>query len=278
MTGVGGSRGLVRYAGRALTAIAAQPFEGFERTLERVAEGVESRRATWHYVPTHDAERRLHEMLGAPWPCKRRREFDALWSTLIDRLRDQGRAVGRGAFGGWDDADPGLARVTWCLTRHLRPDAVVETGVARGLTSSLILEGLQRNGRGRLWSIDLPPLIETGLAEQIGCAVEEAQRERWTLLTGSSRRLLPGLVGGLRGVDLFVHDSMHTTRNVGFELDTVWPALAPGGVAVIDDVERNRGFAAFTRAHPQADAVVFAADDEMALFGCLVKPAEGGHS
>ena len=266
----------VGYAGRALTAIAAQPYEGLERTVERVVGEVESRRASWQYVPTLDAERRLHETLGAPWPCPHATEFEAAWRRLIGRLRDQGHTPGRGAFGGWDDADPGLARVTWCLTRHLGPDAVVETGVARGLTSSLILEGLERNGHGRLWSIDLPPLIETDLAEQIGCAVEESQRERWTLLKGSSRRLLPGLIGGLRRFDLFVHDSMHTTRNVTFELEATWPALAPGGAALIDDVERNRGFAAFTKAHPGAPAVLFSADDGTALFGCVVKPADAG--
>jgi hypothetical protein len=262
----------VGYAARAVGAIAAQPYEGLERVLERVAEDAEVRRRSWRYVPTHDAERRLHELLEIPWPCDARAEFDELWPLLMGRLRRQGRDIGRGAFGGWDDADAGLGRVTFCLTRHLRPHAVVETGVARGLTSSIILDGLERNGRGRLWSIDLPPLIDADLGEQIACAVEDAQRPRWTLLKGSSRRLLGALVAGLPCVGLFVHDSMHTTRNVGFELGVIWPALAQGGGAIIDDVEKNRAFGAFTRAHPEARAVVFSADDRRALFGCLIKP------
>jgi len=268
----------VRYLGGAVSAIAAQPAEGIERTFERVAEEVEARRGSWRYVPTPEAERRLHELVGAPWPCEERTAFEAAWQTVVHRVREQGYEVGRGAFGGWDDADSGLARVTWCLTRHLLPAAVVETGVARGLTSSLILDGLERNGRGRLWSIDLPPLIESDLASETGCAVAQDQRERWTLLSGSSRRLLPALVGGLPCISLFVHDSMHTTRNVSFELNTVWPALAPGGVALIDDVERSRGFAKFTTDHPHAAAVLFSADDGMALFGCLIKPADSARS
>jgi predicted O-methyltransferase YrrM len=266
----------VRYAARAVGAIAVQPYEGFERALERVAENAEAWRSSWRYVATSEPERRLHELLDVAWPCDSPPEFDELWRSLIARLRQQVRDVGRGAFGGWDDADCGLARITFCLTRHLRPDVVVETGVARGLTSSLMLEALERNGRGRLWSIDLPPLIDTELGEQTACAVQDAQRRRWTLLKGSSRRLLPGLVGGLRGVDLFVHDSMHTTRNVRFELEVVWPALAAGGVAVVDDVEKNRGLGAFVRAHPDARAVVFPADDRKTLFGCLIKPRVAG--
>jgi hypothetical protein len=39
---------------------------------------------------------------------------------------------------------------------HLRPDTVVETGVAHGVTSRVIREGLERNRSGHLWSVDLP--------------------------------------------------------------------------------------------------------------------------
>jgi predicted O-methyltransferase YrrM len=262
----------MRYAARASAAVATQPYEGFERTFERVAERVEALRSSWRYLPPDDAERRVHALLDAPWPCPSQREFDEVWPRLTSRLHAGGLELGRGAYGGWDDADPGLARVAWCLVRHLRPSAVVETGVARGLTTSLLLEGLERNGDGRLWSVDLPPLIRTDLADETGRAVEQHQRRRWTLLKGSSRRLLPGLIDGLDAVDLFVHDSMHTTRNVGFELSVVWPALTPGGVALLDDVEKNRAFAQFSREHPEADALLFKADDGGALFGCLRKP------
>jgi predicted O-methyltransferase YrrM len=262
----------LRYAAQACAALAGDPYEGFERATERLVHSAESRRHSWRYVPTDHGDRRLHAMLGVPWPCPSRREFEEQWPLLIGRVADRGRRVGRGAYGGWDDADRGLAGVVWCLTRHLRPSTVVETGVARGLTTSLILEGLQRNGEGRLWSIDLPPLIQSSLAAETGLAVRDDQRQRWTLLRGSSRRLLRGLVAGLGRVDLFVHDSMHTTRNVGFELSTVWPALAPGSIAVVDDVERNRAFASFIGKHPEADALLLAADDRRSLFGCLRKP------
>jgi len=63
-----------------------------------------------------------------------------------------------------------LVRAIWCLTRHLRPKTVVETGVAHGVTSRCILEALTRSGDGRLWSIDLPPL-ERDWRKQVGMAV-----------------------------------------------------------------------------------------------------------
>jgi predicted O-methyltransferase YrrM len=263
----------VRRVTRAATAVATQPYEGLERAVERVAQWAERPRTSQPYRAHGDAEPRLHALLGAPWPCRSGQEFDELWPRLTSRLREAGLDIGRGSYDGWDDADSGLARVAWCLVRHLRPSAVVETGVARGLTTSVVLEGLERNGEGRLWSIDLPPLNRAELAGETGYAVDQHLRRRWTLLKGSSRRLLPGLVGGLDRVDMFVHDSLHTTRNVGFELSVVWPALAPGGVALLDDVERNRAFANFTRDHPDVAALLFEADDGRALFGCLCKPA-----
>ena len=267
----------VRYAARASAAVAAQPYEGLERAIERVAEKGERVRRTWSYVPQGDAEVRLHALLGAPWPCPVQREFEEVWSRCVARVRTRGSEVGRGAYNGWDDADAGLARVAWCLVRHLRPAVVIETGVARGLTTSILLEGLEANGDGRLWSVDVPPLIRDDLANETGSAVAPDQRRRWTLLRGSSRRMLPGLVAGLdrAGVDLFLHDSMHTTRNVGFELAQVWPALAPGGVVLADDIQLNRAFGAFAQHHREAEALVFEADDGRALFGCLRKPVRG---
>jgi hypothetical protein len=53
------------------------------------------------------------------------------------------------------------------------------------------------------------------------------------------------LVRRLQQVDLFIHDSLHTARNTCFELGTVWPALPPGAVAVVDDIDRSLGFSRF---------------------------------
>ncbi len=221
-------------------------------------------------------DEKLHRLLGLEWPCSAKDELETLWPAVTASLREQGLVLGRGAYGGWDDADPALGRVLWCLTRHLRPKVVVETGVARGLTSRLILEALARNDAGRLWSVDLPPssTYAPGLADQTGIAVPTKLRERWTLLRGTSRDCLPGLIDGLvqlnLPVDLFVHDSLHTERNVRFELDCVWPALAAGGLVVVDDIEQNAAFRAFARAHPQASTLVCDADDGRAQFGCLL--------
>lgn len=224
-------------------------------------------------------ERRLHERLGQPWPCEAADEFERVWSQITQSLAEQGLAMGRGAYGGWDDGDRGFARAVWCLTRHLPARTVVETGVARGITSRVILEAQERNaqalqgggseGQGRLYSIDLPAL-DTTLHGEIGAAVPDDLRARWTYLNGTSRSRLPGLLRELGEIDLFVHDSSHTTRNVRFELEQAWGALRRGAV-IADDIERNTAFGPFTRSRPDATAFVAAADDSGAQLGIVLK-------
>jgi predicted O-methyltransferase YrrM len=179
--------------------------------------------------------------------------------------------LGRASFGGWDDAGPALAFASHCLARHLRPEHAVETGVARGITTRFILEALEHNGSGSLWSIDLPPLLESGLHEEIAIAVPEARRSRWTLIRGSSRQQLPALLARLGSIGLFVHDSLHTSRNLRFELDQAWPALDPGGAVIVDDVDFNLALRSFVEQHRDARSIVAQHDGRRRLFAVLRK-------
>jgi hypothetical protein len=71
----------------------------------------------------------------------------------------------------------------------------------------------QSNGAGHLWSIDLPPLARD-LRRQVGIAVSKDSSDRWTYIHGLSRQRLPGLLSELGQIDLVVHDSLHSERNV----------------------------------------------------------------
>ncbi|MBV9465352.1 MAG: class I SAM-dependent methyltransferase [Solirubrobacterales bacterium] len=212
------------------------------------------------YVALVDWEQRLHEQLRAPWPCPDGDAFRELWDQILGELERRKLPVGRGAFAGWGDGEPGLTRAVWCLVRHQRPETVVETGVARGITSRVVLEALAANGVGRLWSIDLPPPGQPGLHEQIGAAVPDRLHRRWRYVRGSSRRRLRGLLHELGTIDLFIHDSKHTERNLRFELGHAWKALTPGGFLVADDVDLNHGFHAFQADHPEAATLLCLAE------------------
>jgi predicted O-methyltransferase YrrM len=138
-------------------------------------------------------------------------------------------------------ADSLLARCCYLSCRLLEPSVVIETGVAYGVSSAFILRALEENGRGVLHSVDLPPLRRE-YERFWGIAVDKELRGRWNLHRGSSRRVLPALLGQTGAVDLFLHDSLHTYRNMRREFEAVWPRLRTGGVILADDVERNRAF------------------------------------
>jgi predicted O-methyltransferase YrrM len=212
------------------------------------------------YAEDEDWEAALHDLLGAPWPCPLAEEFRDLWSRVTEHLTAAGIALGRGAFAGWGDGEPGFVRAVWCVTGHLRPDKVVETGVARGMTSRFILEALAATGEGRLWSIDLPPPGMPDLEALTGAAVPDTLHPVWSYVRGSSRRRLPGLLAALGEIDVFVHDSRHSERNLLYELEHARAAMRPGGFLIADDVDLNCGLHRYRERHAEDRVLVCPAE------------------
>jgi hypothetical protein len=227
--------------------IAADPLQLWMTIQDEYAAAREGATPKYQYESNDDWEQRLHESMGVPWPCEEASGFWTVWSDVIRELEAKGIRPGPESFQWWNDGDAGFVRAIWCLIRHTKPKKVVETGVAHGVTSRCILEALARNGDGHLWSIDLPP-VDRFWRGQVGAAVGGSHADRWTYIQGSSRRCLPGLLSRLGEIDLFVHDSLHSERNVRFELDRAWEAMGANGAFVVDDVDANRGFRSFTQA------------------------------
>jgi hypothetical protein len=260
----------------AVSAVMRDPLEAWIKFNDYV--DLEQPKPPCRYEAEGDWEQRLHGVLGIPSPCEASLEFQALWPEVLKPLKAAGVRVGPEGFGPWNDGDPGIVRAIWCLVRHLRANNVIETGVAHGVTSRFILEALERNGAGHLWSIDLPTI--PGLEKEIGMAVAGRFPDRWTYIKGSSRRRLPALLSKLGQIDLFVHDSAHTERTVRFELDRAWAVLRPGGALVIDDIDTNWGFRSFTQTFPGNPTLICEAEpihddlrrfNKKGLFGIIIK-------
>ncbi len=153
-------------------------------------------------------------------------------------------------------ADFALARLCYAAVRIMKPETLVETGVAYGNTSAFILEALEKNGKGTLYSIDLPPLGPK-VDDFVGILIRDDVRHRWKLTRGTSKRTLPPLLKQLGTVDLFVHDSLHTYKNISFELELVTPYLSPNAAVIADDIDENPAFMEWSDRHqPGYSAVV----------------------
>jgi hypothetical protein len=232
-----------------LASVASDPVEAWIRFREQYAAHREGVTPPDLYQPDSDWEAQLCRMVSIGSSDNLAIEFRHLWTRVLQELELKGIQAGPASFKGWNDGDAGFVRAIWYLVRQMRPGTVVETGVAHGVTSRFILEALEKNGRGHLWSIDRPP-IDPEWQAQIGMAVDDRLHHRWSYIQGSSRQQLPGLLSTLGKVDLFIHDSLHSERNVRFEMDSVWRTLPRGGAIVVDDIDVNRGFRSFTATFP----------------------------
>lgn len=106
----------------------------------------------------------------------------------------------------------------YLFVRASSPDVVVETGVFHGGFTAHILAAMEHNGRGSLYSIDLPK--SGALQEYEGALVSDSFKSRWQLRFGDSRVLLPSLLNEVGPVDLFHHDSLHTMKHMRWEFET----------------------------------------------------------
>ena len=148
-----------------------------------------------------------------------------------------------------------FAEVYYMICRLLEPDLVVETGVMHGISTTFILQALDDNGKGILYSIDAPRADYTSEGYfvhhrlprnfQPGWIIPNALRQRWKLVLGDSRQELPLLLARLPKIDIFLHDSEHTYELMQFEYSKSWPRLKVGGLLLSDDVDRSAAFSEF---------------------------------
>ncbi len=135
--------------------------------------------------------------------------------------------------------DQNAALVLYSLVRRLRPAVVIETGVANGLSTRLILSAMNRNRHGELHSIEI--------SRDVGSLVSGMDASRWHLHVGKPRVTLLGVMGKFRQIDLFLHDSDHSYDNMLFEFKAAYDRLGGGGVIVSDDVNWHGAFVDFAR-------------------------------
>jgi hypothetical protein len=194
---------------------------------------------------------------------------DPTAEALGQVVRQGLESVAGGPLNSAHNSDLSLACLCYGVCRSRKPKVVVETGVAHGVTSRFILHALEQNGVGELWSIDLPPLDKKA-NRFVGAVVPSELRSRWHLVRGATRRHLPKILDRFpSGIDIFLHDSLHTYRNMYWEFETAWQNL--NFLLIADDVEQNDAFHNFvSRVEPKAYCTV-KERDKQAAFGVARK-------
>lgn len=133
----------------------------------------------------------------------------------------------------------------YAAIRAFAPDIVVETGVANGVSSAYLLLALEKNRRGRLYSIEVGDSRYLPPEKAPGWIVPDQFKSRWDLRIGDSGELLPKLLAELGTTDVFIHDSLHTYEHMLWEYRKAYPRLKPGGLLISDDAAWNPAFPEF---------------------------------
>jgi predicted O-methyltransferase YrrM len=138
--------------------------------------------------------------------------------------------------------------VQYAAVRAFRPEVIVETGVASGVSSSYLLLALERNQKGTLHSVEINDASYLPQGKEVGWIVPQRLRDRWQLHIGDSAAILPSLLHELGEVDIFIHDSLHTYEYMKFEFQIAGPYIKRGGLLFADDALWNSAFSEFAQA------------------------------
>ncbi len=128
----------------------------------------------------------------------------------------------------------------YCIIRTIKPLHVVETGVANGHSSFIILKAMERNNLGKLFSIDI--------SNNVGGLLTQNMKNRWELIvTQPKKAKFREVFKNLPKTDVFLHDSNHSFSWQKFEYKLFLSRLSKGGFILSDDINDSYAFYDFIK-------------------------------
>ena len=126
------------------------------------------------------------------------------------------------------------------VVKVTRPSCVVETGVANGISTRLILQSFLEFelSSSKLYSFDVD-------AEVFSLELEQNPQFNKVIIDSPSSFLLA--IQKIGAIDLFYHDSDHSYENQLLEYNAAWDALTQNGVLVSDDINWSNAFLDFCK-------------------------------
>jgi len=157
----------------------------------------------------------------------------------------------------------------YTLCKIVKPEKIVETGVAYGLSTSYILQALNENKKGTLYSID-SVFRSWESVKMIGSMIPNRLKNRWEFVQGESSKKLEPLLKSVGMIDIFLHDSLHRYKNMMYEYRTSWPFIKNNGLLISDDIIANNAFYDFSQQFIQKP-VIFSEQNKESKIGLIRK-------
>lgn len=150
---------------------------------------------------------------------------------------------------------PGALDFLYHIIQHFGPTRLVETGVAYGWSSWILLQSIKSNN-ARLISIDMP-YINMDNDKYVGCCVSEELRDHWTLLRNADRQGIPAALSQFDETIDFCHydsDKSYSGRMWAYQL--LWRHLDTDGIFISDDIQDNIAFKEFCESIGQKPLII----------------------
>ena len=157
-----------------------------------------------------------------------------LYASYMREVESQAKIPRVGFFDQIYDLGPGLGLILFHLLLREKPQKVLETGVAAGTSSNLILSCLAINKQGTLISVDI--------TSKVGELIEDRLKERWDLTVLPNLSKKKAFISHLRkhrDASIFLHDSDHSLKWQIFEISAAIEELQNLDYLLIDDVTKT---------------------------------------
>jgi len=128
--------------------------------------------------------------------------------------------------------------------RIIKPEITVETGVAAGFSSQTILSALKQNGRGKLYSSDLPYFRIQNPEKYVGVVVDNALKSNWLLLLDGDEKNLNSIKHKLGDskIALLHYDSDKSYSGRNRALEILDSNFCQDTIFIFDDISDNSHF------------------------------------
>ena len=157
---------------------------------------------------------------------------------IYSQLRDQ---CGENLQNSW--GMQGTHGILYYVVRKYKPDLFIETGVAHGYSSMVILSAMEKNDKGSLISVELSQYFDIcHKQKKVGWIVPDRLINRWEIKYGKSSEVLPTIK---EEIDIFYHDSDHSESNMLFEFRWAAEQIRKDGIIISDDIDRNKSWKIF---------------------------------
>lgn len=148
-----------------------------------------------------------------------------------------------GGLKGYSGGGGGNIFVLYYIVRYFKPSVVIESGVSAGNSSSTIIQALEKNNNGNLYSSDLATHLKK---KDIGILIPNYLKYRWKLFEKGDKANLPEILDQVKNIDIVYYDSEKSYQGKKIFMETIFKKFNPE-IIIIDDIDRDYWFRDFVK-------------------------------